>query len=352
MDDVTPAIRQFAVRYALVRSPQVAVTTRMPTRRRFRDPALLPWHRYRGRPLTAESDDEPDQGTGDKLLQGLAAFGGVAGLATGVAFVFGRSYSGAYYNYFGLDVDQLGMSTQQLALHSMSVFWMLGFALASTAIVAVMLYAHWHHLTSDARFSTVRVQAVWVAVPMTLTVALTMPSSILGEGSTYWRWWWGYVGAAAWVLLAMSIGFLRMAMLRRRGSGDPPWMLRVLAAAVAVLAALWVFLGTYSYAQRNGSLAAHTTEMFMQSLPSLVVDSHDRLYFRGEGVSETRLASDGEGDDSGPRYRYTGLRLLGSTGDQLIVTAVTWRKDGSQSGSAPVLVLKTDSVRVQYVAGG
>ena len=114
----------------------------------------------------------------------------------------------------------------------------------------------------------------------------------------------------------------------------------VLLALVAV--GVCVFWATATLAQWTGLGVAQRTARNLDDLPSVVVDTKERLYLgftEDAGVTETTLPED---KDQGFRYRYRGLRLLIQAGDRMFLVPERWSPSGS------TLLVPIDDVRVRF----
>jgi hypothetical protein len=111
-------------------------------------------------------------------------------------------------------------------------------------------------------------------------------------------------------------------------------------ALVFVVIAVSVFWTTATVAQWSGRGLAQRQALDLDRLPSVILDTKERLFLRSHGVLETVLdASEGQTF----RYRYRNLRLLIHGNDRMFLVPNNW------SASNSTLVVPLDnSVRVQF----
>ncbi|HEU5271895.1 MAG TPA: hypothetical protein VFU36_18380 [Jatrophihabitans sp.] len=122
-----------------------------------------------------------------------------------------------------------------------------------------------------------------------------------------------------------------------RGGFGPQYAALALAAVFVVANLFWA---TATIAQWTGRGLAHYYAARLDTLPSVIIDTQERLYLRDPGVQETVLPA-----ESGQRfhYRYRHLRLLIVGHDRMFLVPDAW------SPSDSTLLLPLDgSVRVQF----
>jgi hypothetical protein len=101
-----------------------------------------------------------------------------------------------------------------------------------------------------------------------------------------------------------------------------------------------IFWTTATVAQWSGrGLAKHQAQN-LDRLPSVILDTRERLFLRSPGIEETLLP---ESEGQTFHYRYRNLRLLIHGHDRMFLVPNQW----SASDSTLVIALD-DSVRVQF----
>jgi hypothetical protein len=102
-----------------------------------------------------------------------------------------------------------------------------------------------------------------------------------------------------------------------------------------------VFWATATVAQWSGTGAAHEAARHLDRLPSLILDTKERLYLTSPGVQEAVLPAE---PNQAFRYRYRGLRLLIQGRDRLFLVPEQW----SASNSTLMVPLADGSARIQF----
>ena len=119
-------------------------------------------------------------------------------------------------------------------------------------------------------------------------------------------------------------------------------------AGPAVLISLWLavaaslFWATATLAQWSGRGLAKEQARNFGELPSVIVDSKQRLFLpAGTGVAERDLTGDADGQTF--RYRYWNLRLLIHGRDRMFLVPTTWHPNDTT-----LLVPLDGEVRLQF----
>ena len=247
-----------------------------------------------------------------------------ASFFTAVLFYYGYVSSREQYRYFGLDVDTVGLSTRDYVMRSPQP--LLVPVLLVTVIGALLILV--------SRFLEKRVPAdltnevMWVSAGV-LGIGVLMVLAFRWIGS-----WPYYPMVTPLVLTAGLLGLVWS--WRRSGVRRSAVLLALLAVGVCV------FWATATLAQWTGLGVAQRTARNLDDLPSVVVDTKERLYLgftEDAGVTESTLPED---KDQGFRYRYRGLRLLIQAGDRMFLVPERWSPSGS------TLLVPIDDVRVRF----
>lgn len=287
---------------------------------------------------------EPDRGGG---LQRWVDFGtniiAPATVLSALLFYYGYVSSRAQYQYFGIDVDVIGLSTQDYVMRSpqpllvpLLVLTLLGAGLlvAHSAIRARIAAAE----DAGALAGAARFALLLGAVALAAGVGLLLGYGFLGG--------WPYYGLATPLLIALGAALTDYAartlrLLRPRA--EPPSSVSgrktagVLLCGVVVASVFWA---TATVAQWSGRGLAQEQARRLDGLPAVILDTRDRLFLRSPGIEETSLP---DPTDQGFHFRYRHLRLLIVGHDRMFLVPAAW----SASDSTLVVPLG-DSARVQF----
>lgn len=295
-------------------------------------------------------------------------------------FYFGYVSSRAQYAYFGIDVDTIGLSTQDYIMRSpqpllvpLLVLALIGVALllldttilrriAAPAISAAesedpsrraaQLRGRAGYIDRIARATSILGLAV-----LTVGVVLLFTYTLFRE--------WAFYNLVTPLLLAIGGGLavyaLRISNFARRlkahqgapattGTGEagaaPPYgdgsvlLRRIARMLVYFVIAVSVFWATATVAQWSGRGLAQGEARHLNRLPYVILDTKERLFLHSPGVEETILpASQGQTF----HYRYRRLRLLIVGGGRMFLVPEEW----SASDSTLVVPLN-GTARVQF----
>ena len=296
-------------------------------------------------PAPAASPESPGktEGAGQDrggLLRGIAVVVGNITVLTALLVYFGWKRSEVQAKGLGIDESLLGMSTQEYILRSVGSVLVLLIVMALFGILWVVL-DRWLSLRLHRRGTGDRVYR-WVSRLLPAAIVLLPLAAWLGKG------WWpegAYIGfpllCAAGLLLLLYAFSLRGAL-----PGSVPLSAgteSVLRVCTAVLVAVALFTAATNYATVEAVQLARAFERQVPALPEVVVHSVEALNIEAPGVRLTQL-----GDETGYRFRYSGLRLLERVGGQYFLISDEWtRRFGV------VVVLKDDEpgVRYEFVRG-
>ena len=283
-------------------------------------------------------------------------------LLSALLFYFGYVSSQAEYAYFGLDVGTIGLSTQEYIMRSPQPLLVplitlplagAGFLLADAAVRRRIAPAS-IDMADQAKAAKVfkRVSrgstAAGLAVLFAGIVLLFIYSYIRD---------WPFYGLVTPVVVASGAGLtaysshlrrtIKIAARHTRVADtelSPIDRLSSLPRAVTVLIYALIiasiFWATATIAQWSGLGLAQSQAQHLDHLPSVILDTRERLYLRDPGIEETLLrASQGQTF----HYRYRHLRLLIQGHDQMFLVPDVW------SASDSTLIVPIDgSVRVQF----
>jgi hypothetical protein len=288
------------------------------------------------------------------IIAGLLA---PLGLITALLFYFGYRSTQAQYAYFGIDVNTVGMSTADFVMRSPQPLLIPLVALAVIAIPILVIHTFLRrsviHSCRPSR-TVVRSRtilfrlfvgvAIFGGIALLLSVAITFAYPFLRD--LFSASLVASVGYLAGAALALYGGY--MASLVRSGNpsgravwhrlGGPQHAVVVLLLLVLVGSSFWA---TSILAGLIGRGAAGVLATQFQDLPSVILDTKERLYLRHPSVLETALPN-----EPGQlfRYRYRHLRLLVDGADRMFLVPEQWTNGGTS-----IVVPLDESVRVQFL---
>ena len=298
--------------------------------------------------------DDDAQGTRvERLISWAASVVAPLSVLTAVLFYFGYASARAQYEYFGIDVDTIGLSTQDYVMRSPAVLL--------TPLLVLVLVGVAVATTHDVVRRRVQVAIAGAGDPDPDVAQrskdrldqlhrrfgrVTLAGQVLLVAGTVLLL--SYAGLRGWALyplvtpLVMGLG-AALALYGRRVDGlvrpdEQPRLGVVLALSLVLVAD--VFWATATVAQWSGRGSAHDIARRLDQLPSVILDTRERLALRAPSIEERALpASAGQTF----RYRYRGLHLLIQGKDRLFLVPGVW----SPSDFTTVLPMD-DSVRLQF----
>ena len=277
-----------------------------------------------------------------------------------VLFYFGYVSSREQYQYFGVDVDTIGLSTRDYVMRSpqplpvpllvLTLVGVGGLALHTTIrsrIASAVSRSRPDSASDLARLRQTARRAVGAGV-ITLGAGV-----VLLFAYPYVRDWSLYnlvtpliIGAGAAVICYASY-VVNLASVRAAG-GVP--LRRAIAVLLGIVIVASTFWATATVAQWSGRGIARYDARHLDRFPSVILDTKERLYLtdgcqrRGDPgsacIEETALPT---GVGQVYRFRYRHFRLLIQGHDRLFLVPDAW------SASNSTLVVPLDgSVRVQF----
>lgn len=291
----------------------------------------------------AESTPAEAEASGTQRFERWLSLGGSiiapATLLSALLFYFGYVSSRAQYDYFGVDVDTIGLSTQDYVMRSPGPLLvpLLVLTLLGAALLALHARAR-RRAAADPAFEFVaRRMIVLGGAGLGAGVILLFAYGALGR--------WPYYPLVTPLVLAVGGALAAYGLATRRRMHRPA---TATLAGPGVVALLWLavaaslFWATATVAQWSGRGLAHEQARDLRRLPSAIVDSRQRLFLPASaGVIERDLTGTAEGQPF--RYRYVGLRLLIQGGDRMFLVPSSWQPTNT------TLVLPLDGeVRVQF----
>jgi hypothetical protein len=314
-----------------------------------------------------------ERSTGNQLEQWISLGATIAAPVTvlgALLFYFGYVSSASEYAYFGINVDTIGLSTQDYIMRSPQTLLvpLLALTLVSAAflmlngVVRRRILAALSPPTSPSgpaerpaeQSDRIRYLARRSQIP---GLALLAAGVVLLFVYPYVRDW-AFYGLVTPFLIALGCAIIAyaariIAMLQRLGShqedrpadpaargGASPLARRTTGVVIVLVIAASIFWATATVAQWSGRGLAQYAAVHFGSLPSIILDTRERLFLRDPGIEETQLPPS-QGQTF--HYRYRGLRLLIEGQNRMFLVPGSW------SASDSTLVVPLDgSVRVQF----
>jgi heme/copper-type cytochrome/quinol oxidase subunit 2 len=267
-------------------------------------------------------------------------------IISALLFYFGYVSSRAQYAYFGVDVDTIGLSTQDYVMRSPQPLLvpLLVLVMIAVALVALHLWVTaWLGRARPERARIVTHRALYIGlVILAAGITLIILYPVLAD--------WPYYNLVTPIIVAVGAGVVAYSWrLVSRLPPQPdalpspagsPALRRMGLVLLCVLVAATLFWSTATIAQWSGRGLARQDARHLDDLPRVILDTKERLYITDPFIKETALpASEGQTF----RYRYRNLRLLIQGKDRMFLVPDAW----SASDSTLVVPLD-DSVRVRF----
>jgi hypothetical protein len=296
--------------------------------------------------MTGVGDGPPATGAGrstsvtaSHLWNVLGSVVAPATLVSALLFYFGYVSTRAKFEYFGVDVDAVGFSSQEFVMRATRPLLVpaLVLLLASAAsswgggVARRRLRAR---SQADVRRLT-RALARTGAGLLLAGVVLLLGYPVVGSGELGVGWREPY-DVLTPALLGLGAGLVALATYWAPGSVGAGRTTVVLLLLVVVASVFWA---TATVARWSGLGEAKELARDLTVLPAVVVDTADPLFPRDPVVVESVLP---QADQQTYRYRYRGLRLLAEGDGRLFLVPERW----SPSGSTFAVAL--DEVRIRF----
>jgi hypothetical protein len=247
-------------------------------------------------------------------------------LISALLFYFGYVSARSQYEYFGIDVDTIGLSTQDYVMRSPQPLLVPLLVLTLLAVAGLLL----HNAIKPTR-TAVRRSLVAAAALLVLGVIALFLYPAIGDVPYY-----ALVVPLVIGLAAAALGYLSY-VAARLADRRPPVILIVLLGVVTTTCAFWATATTAEYSGRG--LAKSDAEN-LGRFPAVILDTKERLQLRSPGLEETALRP-GAGQTF--NYRYRGLRVLVVGDNRLFLVPQRWNPSNT------TLVVSLDSsIRVQF----
>lgn len=281
----------------------------------------------------------------------LSSFVAPLTLVTALLFYFGYVSTREFFRYFGIDVDIIGLSSQEFVMRSPGALFvpvMVLLLLAAALIVGHRaLRRRLAKRSGPAQRRVIGVIA-WAGVGF-VVIGLVLAFGVLVPSDS------NVAELLAPVCLAIGAGLAAYAASTAR-SVDTGSVARGVVVLLVLVMVAGTFWSTATIARWWGLGQARELAADLQTLPAVVLDTRERIYPGNEAIRFQELipaASDETGgesaedpDDAAPAptygYRYFGLRLLAQGGGRLYLVPDAWSADAS------TLVVRYDDVRVRF----
>jgi hypothetical protein len=208
----------------------------------------------------------------EKWMGFLSSFVAPLTLVTALLFYFGYVSTREFFRYFGIDVDIIGLSSQEFVMRSPGALFipvMVLLLLAAGLIVGHRVLRRRVLAASVARQRTVVGAIAWTGIAFILIgLALAFLVPVLGGSS--------YAALLTPLSLAIGAGLAAYAASTARSLGSTGVGRSVVVLLVVVMAA-GAFWCTATIAQWWGLGQARALASDLTSLPAVVLDTKDRL---------------------------------------------------------------------------
>ncbi|HEY5246981.1 MAG TPA: hypothetical protein VIJ15_00820, partial [Dermatophilaceae bacterium] len=270
-------------------------------------------------------------------------------------FYFGYVSSRSQYEYFGLDVDTIGLTTQDFIMRSPQPLLVPLLVLSVLGAGAVLVHSTIRHRLASAYAQPEPGPVIsareWIrraAVGGLSVMATGFVLLLLYPVFRDWPWFnlvTPLVIALGGSIAAYAIGASRFAeKLESASASESGSRKGLLAPAVSVFiviaVAASIFWATATFAQFSGVGLARSQALRLDELPSVILDTRERLFLTSPGLGEVALPpSAGQTF----HYRYRHLRLLIQGNDRMFLVPDRW------SPSDSTLMVRLDpGVRMQF----
>lgn len=246
-------------------------------------------------------------------------------LLSALLFYFGYVSARSQYEYFGIDVDTIGLSTQDYVMRSPQPLLVPLLAITLLAVAALLLHNALHPTPIAVR------RAARIAVLILILGVIGLLAYPLIGGIPYYA-------LIVPAVIGVSAAVLAYLTYLRRKADPTVGSQRILVTLLAVVTTTCAFWATATTAEYAGRGLAKTDARRLNAFPVVILDTKERLAVHSPGIDETSL-----GNGQTFNYRYRGLRLLVVGQNRLFLVPRTW------SASDTTLVVPLDgTVRIQF----
>jgi hypothetical protein len=301
----------------------------------------------------ADEGASAEAGRVERLISWATSVVAPLSVLTAVLFYFGYASSRAQFEYFGVDVDTIGLSTQDYVMRSpqalltpLLVLVLIGVAVAighdvfrrRVHAAAVASTEPDESVADRGRARSADLDRSFRLVELAGWCLLAVGALLL-LGYALLQDWTPYPLVTP---LVMGLGAgLALFSARIRGLIRPEAGPRIgVVLALSLVLVTDVFWATATVAQWSGRGSAQQLALHLDGLPTVIVDTRERLNAVSPTIKETALPAS---EAQTFHYRYRGLHLLIQGKDRLFLVPGAW------SPSDFTLMLPMDgSVRLQF----
>ncbi len=298
--------------------------------------------------MAKESGDPPI----DRWISLGASIVAPVTLLSALLFYFGYASTRATYEFFGVDVDTVGLGTRDYVMRSPQPLLVPLVGLLLLGALGVWLHI-WvrsslhrrdRRLTEAIRRSAGAIAAVG-ALLLGVVAVLVVIFPAAGDWDPYDLVTPVCLGAGI-ALLAYGRHVLALSQPDhdtpdgRDGDRQGTGLRRLSTILVLGVIAGSIFWATATLAEWSGRGQAERMAHRFSQLPLVILDTKERLYVHDPVIEETELPAE-EGQEF--RYRYRQLRLLIEGGERMFLVPNQWSRSGTT-----LVVPFDESVRVQF----
>ncbi|WP_112245669.1 hypothetical protein [Kribbella monticola] len=250
-------------------------------------------------------------------------------LISGLLFYFGYVSARAQYEYFGIDVDTVGLSTQDYVMRSPQPLLVPLLVITLLAVAALLLH---NVIRTHLAVGLIRRARIAATAVLVLGVLGLLAYPFIGEIPYY-----ALLVPLVIGLAAAALGYLTYLATRAQPELGTQHILLGLLAVVTITCAFWA---TATTAQYSGRGLAKSDAKHLGQFPVVILDTKERLQLRSPGIEETVLRP-GAGQTF--NFRYRGLRLLVVGENRLFLVPQKW-----SAANTTFVVPLDSSIRVQF----
>ncbi|MEO3868516.1 hypothetical protein ABGB18_06770 [Nonomuraea sp. B12E4] len=306
---------------------------------------------------SAESGEEirqrPDEGSGERsgeearreagLIAQLTAYSGIiapTSLITALLFYFGYLATRARFEYFGVYLDLVNLSTPDLLLFGSEALYVPVVIVGLAVLVSTGLRLAVQWLLADPGRDTV---SGWVTLAVLLVSLLLLLRAVIGLAPQVARTEYPGITALSLTLGALLLTYcetLWRTLAARRPQAawtPPPATVRTARLALIALMVAGLFWTANSFSFLYGNGQALNDAQNLPERPPVILDTHDPIQIPPKGVVHIALP------DEKFRHRYIGLRLLVESDKRLFLVPARW----SRTTSRTIVIENSSDIRLQ-----
>ena len=277
----------------------------------------------------------------EKWMGFLSSFVAPLTLVTALLFYFGYVSTREFFRYFGVDVDIIGLSSQEFVMRSPGALFIPVMVLTLLAVLAILGHrALRRWLVAQQRTIQRRVIGIvaWTGIAFVLAgLALAFVVPFLPG------WTYGQLLTPLFLAIGAGLAAYAASTVRALDSTSGGRGVVVLLVLVMIAGTFW---STATIAQWWGLGQARSLAADLSTLPAVVLDTRERLYPGNDDITFQQLGDEAPAEDPAGEptfgYRYFGLRLLAQGGGRLYLVPDAWSPDAS------TIVVPYDDVRVRF----